>query len=172
MGRKGNRLSNRPAAAPTQRKGRVGLPPWRTDCHSQCAHWLRNDTSFSCHSEETVEAPPVADEARRFRGSVPVFTPQRGWKPVDTTVKAFCCCWQKVCRRRQKTLCEKETRRRQKKKSYWEHKPSETRSLCKSAIGRKSPVGDKNKNQPPEAKSPQKNRRVILTRLFLTSSLS
>ena len=25
---------------------------------------------------------------------------------------------------------------------------------------------------PPEAKSPQKNRRVILTRLFLTSSLS
>ena len=101
MGRKGNRLSNRPAAAPTQGKGRVGLPPWRTDCHSQCTHWLRNDTSFSCHSEETVEAPPVADEARRFRGSVPVFTPQRGWKPVDTTVKAFCCCWQKVCRRRQ-----------------------------------------------------------------------
>ena len=38
----------------------------------------------------------------RFRGSVPVFTPQRGWKPVDTTVKAFCCCWQKVCRRRHK----------------------------------------------------------------------
>ena len=44
----------------------------------------------------------MADEARWFRGSVPVFTPQRGWKPVDTTVKAFCCCWQKVCRRRQK----------------------------------------------------------------------
>ena len=63
-------------------------------------------------------------------------------------------------------------RRRQKKKSYWEHKPSETRSLCKSAIGRKSPLGDKNKSHPPEAKSPQKNRRVILTRLFLTSSLS
>ena len=80
-------------------------------------------------AQEIAEAPPVADEARRFRGSVPVFTPQRGWKPVDTTVKAFCCCWQKVCRRRQKTLCEKETRRRQKKKSYWEHKPSETRSL-------------------------------------------
>ena len=34
------------------------------------------------------------------------------------------------------------------------------------------PVGDKNKNHPPETKSPQKNRRVILTRLFLTSSLS
>ena len=40
-----------------------------------------------CHSEETAEAPPVADEARRFRGSVPVFTPQRGWKPADTTVQ-------------------------------------------------------------------------------------
>ena len=113
MGRKGNRLSNRPAAAPTQRKGRVGLPPWRTDCHSQCAHRLRNDTSFSCHSEETVEAPPVADEARRFRGSVPVFTPQRGWKPVDTTVKAFCCCWQKVCRRRQTEGTVKPQKRRQ-----------------------------------------------------------
>ena len=98
MGRKGNRLSNRPAAAPTQRKGRVGLPPWRTDCHSQCAHWLRNDTSFSCHSEETVEAPPVADEARWFRGSVPIFTPQRGWKSADTTVCAFAhfsSCWEK-----------------------------------------------------------------------------
>ena len=33
-----------------------------------------------------TEAPPVAEKARRFRGSVPVFTPQRGWKPADTTV--------------------------------------------------------------------------------------
>ena len=39
-----------------------------------------------CHCEETAEAPPVADEAKWFRGSVPVFTPQRGWKPADTTV--------------------------------------------------------------------------------------
>ena len=54
-----------------------------------------------CHSEETAEAPPVADTARRFQESVLIFTPQRGWKPADTTVKAFCCCWQKVCRRRQ-----------------------------------------------------------------------
>ena len=69
----------------------------------------------------------------------------------------FCCCWQKVCRRRQKTLCEKETRRRHKKEND---------------DGNSEPVGDKNKNHPPEAKSPQKNRRVILTRLFLTSSLS
>ena len=124
MGRKGNRLSNRPAAAPTQRKGRVGLPPWRTDCHSQCAHWLRNDTSFSCHSEETVEAPPVADEARRFRGSVPVFTPQRGWKPVDTTVKTFCRYWQKV------------TRRRHKRKTAEKSMPSETaKKNCKGYYG-------------------------------------
>ena len=35
---------------------------------------------------EIAEAPPVAEKARRFRGSVPVFTPQRGWKPADTTV--------------------------------------------------------------------------------------
>ena len=51
-----------------------------------------------CHSEETAEAPPVADEARWFRGSVPVFTPQRGWKPADTTVCAFAhfsSCWEK-----------------------------------------------------------------------------
>ena len=33
-----------------------------------------------------AEAPPVAEKARRFRGSVPVFTPQRGWKPADTAV--------------------------------------------------------------------------------------
>ena len=33
-----------------------------------------------------AEAPPVAEKARRFRGSVPVFTSQRGWKPADTTV--------------------------------------------------------------------------------------
>ena len=33
-----------------------------------------------------AEAPPVAEKARRFRGSVPVFTPQRGWNPADTTV--------------------------------------------------------------------------------------
>ena len=33
-----------------------------------------------------AEAPPAAEKARRFRGSVPVFTPQRGWKPADTTV--------------------------------------------------------------------------------------
>ena len=28
----------------------------------------------------------MAEAARRFRGSVPVFMPQRGWKPADTTV--------------------------------------------------------------------------------------
>ena len=44
---------------------------------------------FCWRSLETAEAPPVADEARWFRGSVPIFTPQRGWKPADTTVCAF-----------------------------------------------------------------------------------
>ena len=41
---------------------------------------------FCWRSLETTEAPPVADEARWFRGSVPVFMPQYGWKPADTTV--------------------------------------------------------------------------------------
>ena len=77
--------------------------------------------------ETTSLYPPVADTARRFQESVPVFMPQRGWKSADTTVKAFCCCWQKVCRRRQKTLCEKETRRRHKKEN---------------ADGNSEPVGD------------------------------
>ena len=47
---------------------------------------------------ETAEAPPVADTARRFRGSVPIFTPQRDWKSADTTVCAFAhfsCSWEK-----------------------------------------------------------------------------
>ena len=44
---------------------------------------------FCWRSLETAEAPPVADEARWFRGSVPIFTPQRGWKSADTTVCAF-----------------------------------------------------------------------------------
>ena len=35
---------------------------------------------------ETAAAPPVAEAARRFRGSVPVSMPQRGWKLADTTV--------------------------------------------------------------------------------------
>ena len=52
--------------------------------------------------EESAEAPPAAEEARRFRGSVPFFTPQRGWKSADTTVKTFCRYWQKVPRRRHK----------------------------------------------------------------------
>ena len=106
--------------------------------YSRCRYigWLKGLTTLPsensspqshCHSEETAEVPPVADTARRFQESVPVFMPQRGWKSADTTVKAFCCCWQKVCRRRQKTLCEKETRRRHKKEN---------------ADGNSEPVGD------------------------------
>ena len=51
------------------------------------------------------------------------------WRSLVT----FCRYWQKV------------TRRRQKKKSYWEHKPSETRSLRKAPLLTKS--------MPPELKS-------------------
>ena len=70
-----------------------------------------------------AEAPPVAEKARRFRGSVPVFTPQGGWKPADTTVfrsaaggilfpavLSFCLRRHTFCQQRQK-VCKK---RRQK----------------------------------------------------------
>ena len=116
--------------------------------YSRCRFigWLKGLTTLPsensspqshCHSEETAEVPPVADTARRFQESVPVFTPQRGWKSADTTVKAFCCCWQKVCRRRQKTLCEKETRRRHKKGvTAGKSRPSETaKKNCKGYYG-------------------------------------
>lgn len=38
--------------------------------------------------EESAEAPPAAEEARRFRGSVPTAGRGRGWEPADTTVSA------------------------------------------------------------------------------------
>ena len=38
--------------------------------------------------EESAEAPPAAEEARRFRGSVPTAGRGSGWKPADTTVSA------------------------------------------------------------------------------------
>ena len=36
--------------------------------------------------EESAEAPPAAEEARRFRGSVPTAGRGSGWEPADTTV--------------------------------------------------------------------------------------
>ena len=49
----------------------------------------------------------------------------------------FCRCWQKVCRRRQKTLCEKETRRRHEKENAdGNSSPSETaKKNCKGYYG-------------------------------------
>ena len=38
--------------------------------------------------EESAEAPPAAEEARRFRGSVPTAGRGSGWEPADTTVSA------------------------------------------------------------------------------------
>ena len=38
--------------------------------------------------EESAEAPPAAEEARRFRGSVPTAGHGSGWEPADTTVSA------------------------------------------------------------------------------------
>ena len=72
-----------------------------------------------------AEAPPAAEKARRFRGSVPVFTPQRGWKPghdgvpnrrsaaggiLFPAVLSFCLRRHTFCQQRQK-VCKK---RRQK----------------------------------------------------------
>ena len=38
--------------------------------------------------EESAEAPPAAEEARRFRGSGPTAGRGSGWEPADTTVSA------------------------------------------------------------------------------------
>ena len=43
---------------------------------------------FGAGDEESAEAPPAADEARRFRGSVPTAGRGSGWEPADTTVSA------------------------------------------------------------------------------------
>ena len=43
--------------------------------------------AFFC-MEESAEAPPAAEEARRFRGSVPTAGRGSGWEPADTTVSA------------------------------------------------------------------------------------
>ena len=47
MGRSGNRHSNRPAAAPAQVKGRVGLPPWRSVPHGRTANFFNCPRSGS-----------------------------------------------------------------------------------------------------------------------------
>ena len=38
--------------------------------------------------EESAEAPPAAEEARRIRGSVPTAGRGSGWEPADTMVSA------------------------------------------------------------------------------------
>ena len=43
---------------------------------------------FGAGDEESAEAPPVADEARRFRGSVPAVGCGSRRQPADTTVSA------------------------------------------------------------------------------------
>ena len=43
---------------------------------------------FGAGDEESAEAPPAAEEARRFRGSVPTAGRGSGWEPADTTVSA------------------------------------------------------------------------------------
>ena len=43
--------------------------------------------AFFCVGE-SAEAPPAAEEVRRFRGSVPTAGRGSGWEPADTTVSA------------------------------------------------------------------------------------
>ena len=43
---------------------------------------------FGAGDEESTEAPPAADEARRFRGSVPAVGGGSRCQPADTTVSA------------------------------------------------------------------------------------
>ena len=43
---------------------------------------------FGAGDEESAEAPPAAEEARRFRGSVLTAGRGSGWEPADTTVSA------------------------------------------------------------------------------------
>ena len=43
---------------------------------------------FGAGDEESAEAPPAAEEARRFRGSVLTAGRGSGWEPADTTVNA------------------------------------------------------------------------------------
>ena len=78
---------------------------------------------------ETAAVPPVAEAARRFRGSVPVFMPQRGWKPADTTVNLSAAIGRKSPEAR-KRLLGKVGRRRHV-------------SYVKKLIERKLPAGGK-----------------------------
>ena len=71
----------------------------------------------------------MAEKARRFRGSVPVFTPQRGWKPADTTVNLSAAIGRKSPEAR-KRLLGKVGRRRHV-------------SYVKKLIERKLPAGGK-----------------------------
>ena len=79
---------------------------------------------------ETAAVPPVAEAARRFRGSVPVSMPQRGWKPADTTVNLSAAIGRKSPAGGKKRLLGKVGRRRHV-------------SYVKKLIERKSPAGGK-----------------------------
>ena len=74
MGRSGNRLSNRPAAAPTQVKKMMRLPPGNTDSHNQSADCLHRRVSrFPAtlwrENRDTSSKPPrFIHHRRRFGG--------------------------------------------------------------------------------------------------------
>ena len=74
MGRSGNRLSNRPAAAPTQAKKILRLPPGNTDPHNQSADCLhrrvnRFPATLWRENRDTSSKPPrFIRHRRRFDG--------------------------------------------------------------------------------------------------------
>ena len=91
---------------------------------------------------ETAAAPPVAEAARRFRGSVPVFMPQRGWKPADTTVNLSAAIGRKSPEARKRLLGKVGRRRHVSyvKKLIERKLPA---GGTKEAVGKKYAVGDK-----------------------------
>ena len=91
---------------------------------------------------ETAAVPPVAEAARRFRGSVPVSMPQRGWKPADTTVNLSAAIGRKSPEARKRLLGKVGRRRHVSyvKKLIERKLPAGGK---KEAVGKKYAAGDK-----------------------------
>ena len=98
---------NRPAAAPAQVKGRVGLPPWRSVPHGRTANF------FNCpRSGSESRSKPIPCFGKLWEATL---APAKGsaetmgfcWRSLVT----FCRYWQKVTRRRQKSMLS-ETQRK------------------------------------------------------------
>ena len=113
MGRSGNRHSNRPAAAPAQVKGRVGLPPRRSVPHGRTANFFNYPRSGIESRSKPIPCFGKLWEATLAHREGSAETIGFCWHSLVT----FCCYWQKVTRRRQKRKnCWGNCRRRQNRK--------------------------------------------------------